>query len=66
MWAVLVGVNFGPVVLASGSLSTLLWLRTVRSLGIEVTAARFTTIGLRIGLPAFGAAGAVRLFVGMP
>lgn len=63
LWAVLVGVNIGPVVLAGGSLSTLLWLRTVRSLGLEVSAARFTAVGLRIGLPAFGAAVAVRLVV---
>lgn len=61
LWAVLIGVNMGPVVLATGSLASLLWLDTVGRLGVPVRARSFTAIGVRIGLPAAAAGLAVEL-----
>ena len=52
LWAVLAGVNFGPVVLVTGSLATLLWLEAMNRLGVPVTPRQFTRVGLRVGLPA--------------
>lgn len=65
LWAVLVGANIGPVLLVGGSLSTLLWLRTVQGLGVEVNARDFLGLGLRVGLPALGAAIAVPVLVSL-
>lgn len=62
LWAVLVGVNMGPVVLVTGSLASLLWLDAVHRLGITVHARDFTRVGLRVGLPA-ALAGAATLLV---
>lgn len=55
VWAVLVGVNAGPVLLASGTLASLLWLGAARAAGVEVSARDFSRIGVRVGLPAFAA-----------
>jgi arsenical pump membrane protein len=52
LWAVLVGVNMGPVVLVTGSLASLLWLSTMHRLGVEVGARDFAHFGVRVGLPA--------------
>lgn len=57
-WAVLLGVNMGPVVLVTGSLASMLWLDTVNRLGVRTTTRDFTRIGLSVGLPA-AAAGAM-------
>lgn len=56
LWALLVGVNVGPVLVATGALSTLLWLSTVRRLGLEVSPLDYSRVGLRVGLPALVAA----------
>ena len=59
LWAVLVGVNVGPLLVVSGSLSGLLWLDTARRLGVDVDARDYSRIGVRVGVPALAAAGAV-------
>ena len=59
VWALLVGANMGPVLVISGALSGLLWRDTAGSLGVHVSVRRYTHIGLRVGLPALIAAGAV-------
>ena len=59
VWALLVGVNMGPVLVISGALSGLLWRDTAGGLGVRVSARRYSQVGLRVGLPALLAAGAV-------
>jgi arsenical pump membrane protein len=59
LWAVLVGVNFGPVILVTGSLASLLWLDAMGRLGVPVTAREFTRVGVRVGLPGALAGGVV-------
>ena len=62
LWAVLLGVNVGPVFVVSGSLAGLLWLSTMRRLDVDVGARLYTRIGLRVGTPALlAAAGALLL-----
>ena len=63
VWPLLVGVNLGPVLVLSGALSSLLWRDTAATLGVHVSARRFTAVGLRVGLPALVAASLVVLFV---
>lgn len=50
--AAAVGVDLGPNLCVTGSLSTLLWLIAVRGEGLEVSAGGFFRIGLIAGLPA--------------
>ncbi|MGH9066577.1 MAG: SLC13 family permease, partial [Acidimicrobiales bacterium] len=64
LWAVLVGVNMGPVVLATGALASLLWLDALGRLGVEVRPLDFTRMGVRVGLPALGVALGVLLGLG--
>ncbi len=52
LWAVLLGVNMGPVVLATGALASLLWLDTLRRLDVQVSALDFSRTGAKVGLPA--------------
>jgi arsenical pump membrane protein len=52
LWGVLVGVNMGPVLLVTGSLASLLWLATMRRLGVAARARDFTRYGVAVGLPA--------------
>ena len=52
LWAVLIGVNVGPVVLVTGSLASLLWLDALGRLGVTVRPRDFTSVGVRVGLPA--------------
>lgn len=49
--AALVGVDLGPNLCVTGSLSTLLWLIAVRREGLDISAGSFSRIGLRVGLP---------------
>jgi len=51
-WALLAGVNMGPVLVVSGSLAGLLWLDVVARLGVPAGPADYTRLGLRIGAPA--------------
>ena len=52
LWPVLYGVNAGPSLLVTGSLASLLWIDTMRRLGVAVRPAQFLKMGLRVGLPA--------------
>lgn len=61
LWALLLGVNIGPVLVVSGSLAGLLWHDTVHRLGVDIDARRYSAVGLRVGLPALVAATAVLL-----
>jgi arsenical pump membrane protein len=60
VWAVLLGVNIGPTLWATGALSTLLWQSTMARLGHPVGARRYASIGWRVGIPALVTAVAVR------
>ncbi|MGI8491758.1 MAG: SLC13 family permease [Acidimicrobiales bacterium] len=51
-WAVLVGVNMGPVLLVTGSLASLLWMNALGRLGVQVSVWDFTRTGVLVGLPA--------------
>jgi arsenical pump membrane protein len=57
----LTAVNVGPVLAVTGSLAGLLWLDTVRRLGVPVDARTYSRVGIRVGLPALAAAVAVLL-----
>ena len=59
LWAVLAGVNMGPVLLVTASLASLLWLDALGRLGVRVTGRDYSRIGLRVGLPAVLAGWAV-------
>ena len=61
LWSVLLGVNMGPVLLATGSLASLLWLDALGRLGIPVRARDFSAAGVRVGLPAAVVAVGVQL-----
>lgn len=52
VWAVLLGVNMGPVLVVTGSLASLLWLDALRRLGVPARARDFSRIGVQVGLPA--------------
>ncbi len=52
LWAALIGVNMGPVLLATGTLASLLWLDTLGRLGVEARSTDVTRAGVRVGLPA--------------
>lgn len=61
LWAVLLGVNMGPVLLVTGTLASLLWVSTLRRLEVPVRARDVSYAGLRIGLPGAAAGLAVLL-----
>ncbi|MBO0748226.1 MAG: hypothetical protein J2O47_07740, partial [Acidimicrobiaceae bacterium] len=63
LWAVLLGVNMGPVLLATGSLASLLWLETLGRLGVRAHPRDFGRAGVLVGLPAGAAALAVSLAI---
>jgi arsenical pump membrane protein len=52
LWAVLYGVNVGPVLMVTGSLAALLWLDMVQRLGVDVDARDYRRVGWRVGVPA--------------
>lgn len=51
LWAALVGVNMGPVLVVTGTLASLLWVDTVRRMEVPVRAVDVTRVGVRVGLP---------------
>lgn len=51
LWAVLVGVNMGPVLVVTGTLASLLWVDTVRRMEVAVRAVDVTRVGVSVGLP---------------
>ena len=59
VWPLLIGTNLGPVLVVTGSLSTLLWRDTARRADVDVSVARYSSIGVRVGLPALLAAAIV-------
>ena len=63
LWAILIGVNMGPVILATGSLASLLWLDALNRLDVTVRPRDFTRIGIRVGLPAAAAGAATFLLI---
>jgi len=58
-WPLLIGTNLGPVLVLTASLSSLLWKDTAKRIGVDISAARYSAIGIRVGLPALVAAAAV-------
>ena len=56
MWAWLLGVNVGAVLLPLGALANLLWLRILRAEGVAVGLRRYVTLTAPVALPAFAAA----------
>ncbi len=61
VWALLLGVNLGPLLWVTGALSTLLWQSTLSRLGHPVSARRYAAVGWTVGVPALVAAFVVRL-----
>jgi arsenical pump membrane protein len=59
MWAWLLGVNVGAVLLPLGALANLLWLRILRTEGARVRTGAYARAVVPIALPAFVAAVAV-------
>jgi arsenical pump membrane protein len=57
--AVIVGVNLGPNLTATGSLATMLWLMLMRRRGVEVSALAFFRVGALATVPALLACAAV-------
>jgi arsenical pump membrane protein len=57
VWPLLIGTNIGPVLVITGALSGLLWRDTAKRFDVEVSARRYSAVGLRVGLPALLAAG---------
>lgn len=64
VWPLLIGVNVGPVLVVSGALSGLLWRDTASSLGVVVSARRYSAVGVRVGAPALVAAGVLVVVLG--
>ncbi|MEO5900506.1 MAG: SLC13 family permease [Ilumatobacteraceae bacterium] len=64
VWPLLAGANIGPVLVISGALSGLLWRDTAKRFGVAVSPRRYTAVGIRVGLPALLAAGAVVVLLG--
>lgn len=62
LWAWLLGVNAGPTLVVSGSLSGLLWLDTARRNGLDVSNRDYFRAAWRVGLPALGLGIAVMVF----
>ena len=50
--AILIGVDLGPNLSVTGSLSTILWLTAIRREGEDVSAWRFLKLGLLVTPPA--------------
>ncbi|MCU1488789.1 MAG: Citrate transporter [Acidimicrobiaceae bacterium] len=58
-WAALLGDNVGPLALPSGTLAGLLWLGTMRRLGVHFTERDYLRVAWRVALPSLVAATAV-------
>jgi arsenical pump membrane protein len=56
MWAWLLGVNTGAVLLPVGALANLLWFRIMRAEGLHIGLRRYATITVPVALPALAAA----------
>lgn len=56
IWALLLGVNIGPMVLVTGTLAALLWQSSLGRLTVHIDARTFARVGARVMLPSFAAA----------
>lgn len=56
IWALLLGVNMGPLVLVTGSLAALLWQASLAGMGITVSVREFFRVGVRVLVPSLAAA----------
>jgi arsenical pump membrane protein len=56
MWAWLLGVNAGAVLLPIGALANLLWLRIMRTEGLHVGLRLYVKLAVPVAIPAFAAA----------
>jgi Na+/H+ antiporter NhaD/arsenite permease-like protein len=61
VWALLLGVNLGPLLWVTGALSTLLWQSTMARIGHPVSARRYAAVGWTVGVPALVGAFVIRL-----
>ena len=61
VWALLLGVNAGPTLLVTGTLSTLIWFGLVHRDHLDVRARDVARVGAVAGLPALAASTAVLL-----
>jgi arsenical pump membrane protein len=52
LWAALLGVNMGPVLVVTGTLASLLWVDTLGRMEVAVRARQVSAVGVRVGLPA--------------
>ncbi len=59
VWPLLLGVNLGPTLVLTGSLAGLLWHASARRAGVGISAARYSLVGLAVGVPAMLAAALV-------
>ena len=56
VWALLLGVNMGPLILLTGTLAALLWHASLRRLGVDVSARHFARVGAAVIVPSLAAA----------
>ena len=63
LWGILYGLNAGPFLMTTGALSTILWLSTVRRLGIQFREREFFNLGIFVGIPAFICGGVALLLL---
>ncbi|NNN21040.1 MAG: hypothetical protein HKL80_03445 [Acidimicrobiales bacterium] len=63
LWALLIGVDMGPIILAIGSLHCLLWQNVMKQLGCEVDSFTYARWGLTVSLPGFLAASALLILM---
>jgi Na+/H+ antiporter NhaD/arsenite permease-like protein len=64
VWPLLLGVNFGPLLLLTGSLAGLLWQSGARRAGVYIDARKYARVGAAVGLPAMVAAAVVLRVLG--
>ena len=60
-WPLLIGTNVGSIFLVTASLSGLLWRDTADRAGVIVSARRYASVGIRVGLPALVVATLINL-----
>ncbi|MGH9304442.1 MAG: SLC13 family permease [Acidimicrobiales bacterium] len=63
LWPLLAGVNMGPSLVVTGSLASLLWVESMRRMGVAVDALGYLRLGLRVGAPAYAAGLGVLLLI---
>jgi len=56
IWALLLGVNIGPIVLVTGTLAALLWHASLARLDVQVSAREFARVGATVMLPSMAGA----------